>query len=154
MELTLNTEKSCEVKAYKEPFDFLGFTFRYDISLYNRKRKYWNVMPSKKSENKIRDKIRAYFKRCRHYKTEEVVKAVNIMTEGWLNYFHIPKTSYPRKAGENLQSCIDRKFYRHFVKKSQRKGKYYAKGGFRRLVEEYGLKDPLKLIKLAKTANA
>lgn len=154
MELTLNTEKSHQVKAYKESFDFLGFTFRYDVSLYNRRRKYWNVIPSKKSENKIREKLRTYFKRCRHYRTEEVVKDLNVMIQGWVNYFHIPKVSYPRKSCENVQSYMDRKFYRHFVRKSQRKGKYYAKGGFRRLVEDYGLKEPLKLIKLTNTVNA
>ncbi len=154
MELTLNTEKSHEVNAYKESSDFPGFTFRHDVSLYNRKRKYRNIIPAKKSENKIREKIRTYFKGCRHYGTEEAVKDVNMMTDGWVKYFHIPEVSYPRRACKNLQCCMDRKFYRHFARKSQRKSRFYAEGGFRRSAEDYGLKDPLKLIKPATPVNA
>jgi len=60
MELTLNMEKSCQVNACEESFEFLGFTFRHDRSPYDKKRKYRNVSPSGKSENKIREKLRTY----------------------------------------------------------------------------------------------
>jgi len=151
MELTLNTEKSCQVNACKESFDFLGFTFRHDRSLYDKKQKYWNVSPSKKSENRIREKLRTYFKKCRHYATGNVVRDVNLMIRGWLNYFHIPKVSYARRSCENLQSYTERKFSKHFAKKSQRKSRFK---GMKSLIEEYGLTDPVKLLKRVNPVNA
>ena len=149
MKLTLNEEKSRQVNAYKEAFDFLGFTFSYDRSLYNPKQRYWNVRPSKKSENKLREKLRKYFVGCRHYTTEKVVKGINLITRGWLNYFHIPKVSYLRKSCENLEYYMERKFYRHFAKKSQRKCRLFHKCGFVRQMEKYGLFSPIRMLKPA-----
>jgi RNA-directed DNA polymerase len=146
MKLSLNHEKSRQINAYNEPFDFLGFTFRHDRSLYNRKQKYWNVRPSKKSENKLREKLRKYFKGCRHRATENVAKGINLITRGWVNYFHIPKVSYLRKICENLEYYMERKFHRHFAKKSQRKCRLFHKGGLVRQMEKYGLFSPIRML--------
>jgi len=154
MEVTLNGEKSHQVNAYKEASDFLGFTFRHDRSLYNHNRKYRNVRPSKKSENKLREKLRTYFRGCRHYATENVVKDINLMIRGWLNYFHMPKVSYLRKSCENLEYYMERKFYRHFAGKSQRKCRLSCNRGLSRLTEEYGLLSPVRLLKLINPVNA
>jgi group II intron reverse transcriptase/maturase len=58
MGLTINETKTRQIDARKESFNFLGFTIRYDNDIKGRNTKYWNIMPSKKSEQKIRDKVR------------------------------------------------------------------------------------------------
>ena len=60
MDLVLNETKTHQVQASEEPFNFLGFTIRYDDDLKGRNKKYWNIMPAAKSEKKVREKIKAY----------------------------------------------------------------------------------------------
>jgi len=146
MELELNLEKSKHIDARKTPFDFLGFTFRYDRSLYNRKTRYWNVIPSKKSEKKLREKISSYLRNSRHYPVEIIVDSLNRITRGWINYFNIPKVSYPWKTCRRLLGYMNWKLYRYYRRKSQRKCKLYRRGSFRYLVNHYGLIDPVKLL--------
>jgi group II intron reverse transcriptase/maturase len=146
MGLKLNREKSKRINAREESFDFLGFTFSNDVSQYSWKRRYWNVKPSKKSEKKVREKITEYFKGKRHYPTEEIVKGLNEITRGWVNYFNIPKVSYPKRALSHLEWYIDWKFYQHYQSKGQRKGKFYKENGINDLVNHYGLLNPVKLV--------
>lgn len=56
MGLKINKTKTRQINARLLSFDFLGFTIRYDRDLKGRKTRYWNIMPSKKSEQKLRDK--------------------------------------------------------------------------------------------------
>ncbi len=63
MGLILNKEKTHQLDAREESFKFLGFTFRYDKDLYTKRKRYWNVIPNKKSEIKVRGNIRDYLKK-------------------------------------------------------------------------------------------
>ena len=54
MELSINEEKSKQIDACKDSLDFLGFTFRYDRSLYKNGGFYWNILPSNKSMKNLR----------------------------------------------------------------------------------------------------
>ena len=144
MKLTLNKEKSRMVSAYKEPFDFLGCSFRYRVSRYDKSRRYWHIEPSKKSQNKIRDKIREYLRNNRHAPPDRLVNELNAIQRGWLNYFTLDKVIYPGKAKENLRYYLFTKLYRFYRKKSQRKCKLYKKGAFNGLVRKYGLINPVK----------
>ena len=74
LKLKLNMEKSRMVHAFKEPFDFLGFTFRYDNDQYGRNLKYWNVVPSDKSLNKVRENLRSYLKKNGHKPPQTVAR--------------------------------------------------------------------------------
>ena len=60
MGLTINEAKTRQIDARKDSFNFLGFTIRYDNDIKGRNTKYWNIIPSKKSEQKIRDKVKEY----------------------------------------------------------------------------------------------
>ena len=142
MRLALNIEKSRILNASKEPFDFLGFTFRYDKDLYGRETKYLNIFPSKKSEKKVREKIDVYLKGNGHKPPETIAKELNEITRGWMQYFHIPGTSYPQKAKRDLRYYLTRKLYRYYQRKSQRKCKLYKRGAFEKLKKKYGLIDP------------
>jgi group II intron reverse transcriptase/maturase len=143
MKLTLNQEKSKSLQAYGESFDFLGHTFRYSNDLHGRPNKYWNVEPSVKSQKKVKGKIRDYLKRNGHAAPERVVKDLNAITRGWMNYFTIGGVTYPAKAKRNLRYYLMTKLDRYYRRKSQRRCKLHKRGGFRNLVDNYGLIDPV-----------
>lgn len=141
MKLKVNEEKTHMLNGYKERFNFLGFTFRYSQSLYQRERKYWNIEPSIKSQKKLRGKIKEYLSRNGHKASEILVKDLNAMLRGWLNYFSIEKVSYPAKAKRSLRNYLYNKLTRSYKRKSQRKCKLCSKGVLEYMIKRYGLID-------------
>ena len=142
MGLKLNEEKTKIVKSEKESFDFLGFTFRYDVSLYNGTDMYWNVIPSKNSQKKLRKKIKDYLRYGRQFPAEIISKDINDMIRGWINYYTIKGVSYPSKAKRDLRWYLNNSFQRFYRKKSQRVSGLYRKGAYKILVSKYGLIEP------------
>lgn len=144
MKLQLNEEKSRVVCAREEAFDFLGHTFRYSDDLYGRPVKYWTVEPSKKSQKKVRQKIREYLSKNRHKAPQMLADDLNAILRGWINYFTIEGVTYPAKAKRNLRYYLNKKLRRYYNRKSQRKCKLYNQGAMQVLVNKYGLIDPTK----------
>ncbi len=142
MKLRLNESKSSLVNAREESFDFLGHTFRYSTDVFGRSHKYWNVEPSKKSQKKVRAKIRDYLKKSGHKRPQKVANELNAIIIGWINYFEIKGVTYPNKAKRSLRYYLFDRLKRYYKRKSQRKCKLYNQGAFKVLVEKYGLKDP------------
>lgn len=144
MGLSLNEEKTRTVEAKRESFDFLGFTIRYDKDRWNSNKHYWNIIPSRKSEQKIRDKIKAYLEAHGHYNAQQVSKDLNKLLRGWLNYFDIKGVSYPAVSKRRLRYYLQDRLNRYYNRKSQRKCRLYGQRAFEALVEKYGLIDPTK----------
>lgn len=144
MELNINAEKTKQLNAVEESFDFLGFSFRYDRGIFGGKGRYWNVIPSKKSEVKIRENLRQAFRKNRHQDNDSLVRILNPKIRGWLNYFSIKGISYPSKAKGKLRRYLDESLYRFYQHKSQRKCKLYRRRAFEYLVQRYGLINPRK----------
>ena len=144
MKVKLNEEKSKLLCAKVESFDFLGHTFRYSDDLHGRPVKYWNVEPSKKSQKKVRANLRDYLRANGHKAPALLVKDLNAIQRGWINYFSISGVTYPQKAKRHLRYYLDTKLSRYYKRKSQRKCKLYNRGAMRVLVDKYGLIDPSK----------
>lgn len=142
MGLALNEAKTRKIDARKESFNFLGFTISYYKDLKGRNTKYWNIMPSKKSEQKIRDKIKAYLKTHGHNKTQVVADGLNTMMRGWLNYFEIKGISYPAMCKRRLRFYLFDRLHRYYRRKSQRRCRLYGQNAFEVLIANYGLIDP------------
>ncbi len=145
MELEVNEEKTRLVNVEAEPFDFLGFTFRYDKDLFvkNKNKKYLNIVPRKKSGQIIRTKVGEYLHRNGHKNPRELVKGLNPILRGWINYYTIPKVSYPRMEKKKLDWYMFESLQRYYRRKSQRKSKLYRQNAFEVLKTKYGLIDPL-----------
>ena len=154
MKLKINEEKSSLVNGYEKSFDFLGHTFRYSKDLHGRPRKYWNVEPSAKSQKRIRSSIKDYLKANGHKAPEIVAKDLNAKTRGWINYYTIPKVTYPNKAKRNLRYYLYKKLTRFYKRKSQRRCKLYNRGAFQVLVDKYGLIDPTQYTPKRQLVNA
>jgi RNA-directed DNA polymerase len=144
MGLTINETKTRQIDARKEGFNFLGFTIRYDLDVKGRKTKYWNIMPSKKSEQKIRDKVEEYLKAHGHYKAQDVAAGLNPILRGWLNYFDIKGVSYPAMSKRRLRFYLFNSLNRYYKRKSQRKCRLYGHNAFEVLTARFGLIDPTK----------
>lgn len=139
MKLEINEQKSRMVNAKEESFDFLGFTFRYDRSFYSNEGKYWNVIPSKKSEKKLRDNLKDLLKRKGHIAPDILVKELNSRITGWFRYFCIEGVSYSHRRTRNVRNYLGGKLLNYYKRKSQRKCKLYRRGAYDVLVRRYGL---------------
>ena len=144
MGLIINTQKSKQVNAWEEAFDFLGFTFRYDQSIFSKRGRFWNVFPKSKSQKKIRQKINLKLKSIGHYPAISVVSELNPIIRGWMNYYRIEKVSYTQLAFKNLDDYLRSRLFRYYNRKSQRKSSLFGKQAFKFLVEDYGLIKPYK----------
>jgi RNA-directed DNA polymerase len=144
MGLMLNEQKTRLLQAKDAPFNFLGFTIRYDRDIHGRNTRYWNIIPSAKSENKIREKLREFLKRYGHFNPQQVSEGLNTILRGWLNYFDIPKVSYPAMSKRDMRYYLVDSLYRYYNRKSQRRSSLYGTQAFDLLVNRYGLIDPSK----------
>jgi len=146
MGLSLNEGKTRKIDARTESFNFLGFTIRYDKDIKGRDIRYWNIMPSKKSEQKIRDKVKEYLSAHGHYKADDVANGLNSIIRGWINYFSIAGVSYPAMSKRRLRAYLSNRLFRYYNRKSQRKSRLYRLKAFEVLVTKYGLIDPTKYV--------
>jgi group II intron reverse transcriptase/maturase len=144
MGLIINPGKSKLVKAKESSFDFLGFTFRYDRSLYSKGSRFWKVIPRSKSQKKIRQKINQRLKSIGHYSREQVVSELNPILRGWMNYYRIEKVSHTQVAFRKLEDYMRSRLYRYYNRKSQRRSSLYGQQAFDILVKDYGLIKPYK----------
>lgn len=144
MGLTLNEQKTREINAKDTSFNFLGFTIRYDRSIYGGNTRYWNIIPSEKSENKIRKKLKEFLRHNGHSNPKQVADGLNTKLRGWLNYFTIPKVSYPAVSKSAIRFYLVESLYRYYNRKSQRRSRLYGTQAFELLVTKYGLIDPTK----------
>jgi group II intron reverse transcriptase/maturase len=144
MGLIINRDKSKQISAKEQPFDFLGFTFRYDWSICKKGMRFWNIFPKSKSQQKIRQRINGKLKSIGHYPAQEVVNELNPMIRGWMNYYRIEKVSYTQVPFKKLEDYLRRRLLRFYDRKSQRKSSLYGKQAFDILVKEYGLIKPYR----------
>ena len=142
MGLIINTDKSKLVYGKEQSFDFLGFTFSYDRSIFSKRGKFWNIRPKAKSRKKIRQKINLKLKSIGHYPAEKVVRELNPILRGWMNYYKIEKVSYTQVAFKDIEDYLRNRLYRYYNRKSQRKSRLYGQQAFDKLVREYGLISP------------
>ena len=144
--LTLNTTKTKVVDAYKETFDFLGFTIK--MGQGRKTRNYYpHVQPSKKSLKSIKDKITDLTKRDRTIMPLEwVVNEVNATVRGWVGYFHFRNCS--QVLGQ-VRNHVEQRMITHLRKrhKVRDRGTGYIKFPNRTLYETY------KVYKIPTTAG-
>lgn len=126
--LKLNLNKTRLVDAEKESFDFLGYSFKKELNLEKTKRVayFW---PSQKAERSIREKIRKITNPRRSVKVQEVVKELNPIIRGWVNYFRIANSS--KKFGKIRLYAANK--VRKFIRRRQNRSGY----GYRNYPDNY-----------------
>ena len=120
MGLTVNRDKTriVHLRDPKASLDFLGYTFRYDRSLYGRGPRYLNMIPSEKSMRRIRDKVRALTAPDRNcVPISKVIAELNQTGRSWKTYF---SRGYPKKSYCELNDYTRDRLVRHLLRRSQR----------------------------------
>ncbi len=121
MGLEINRDKTqvVNLREVGQRLDFLGFTFRFDRSLYkNWKKRYLNVFVSEKSVAREREKLRELTARRRScMPIPRMIGEVNRQLTGWANYFSY---GYPRKAFRKVNSFLELRLMAHLKRRSQR----------------------------------
>lgn len=121
MGLEINRDKTrvVDLSEEGESLDFLGFTYRFDRSLYKHwKKRYLNVFPSQKSLARERGKLRELTTRRRScMPLPRMVGEVTRQLRGWGNYFNY---GYPRKAFREINNFIEVRMKAHLKRRSQR----------------------------------
>ena len=144
MELQINEGKSRQIDARQTPFNFLGFTVRFDRSIYDTTKRFWHIKPSDKSCKRIRQNINMLLKHAGHYPPKKLSNGLNGRIRGWLNYFQIGGVSYTSLSKRKLNGYLRERLFQYYNRKSQRKTRLYRQQAFSILVEKYGMIDPMK----------
>jgi len=139
MELTINEEKSKLVNAGEEPFDFLGFTVRYDRSILFKGSRFWNIFPKQKAQKGIRKAIDVKLKLIGHYPAKQVASELNPIIRGWMNYYKIEGVSYTQAAFRKLNDYLRIRLNRYYNRKSQRKSRLHGQEAYDLLTKKFGL---------------
>lgn len=84
LKLEVNQEKTT-TESIATGVNYLGFTLREKTS--RKQKQCLSVEPSKKSMNRVREKIRAVVKYNRKGSTDEIIGKVNTIVRGWQQYF-------------------------------------------------------------------
>jgi len=138
LKLTLNETKTKIVNAHKEKFDFLGFSIRMAES-WKTGNLYPHVQPSKKSLQKIKDRVTELTARRRTIMPLEwIVKEVNATVRGWVGYFHYRNCS---KALGQIRSHVEERLITHLRKrhKIRNRNAGYVRFPDRLLYKRYNL---------------
>jgi RNA-directed DNA polymerase len=127
LDLSINRDKTKVVDLSKEgvSLDFLGFTMRYDKDQYGRAHRYLNIVPSKKAEQGLRDKLRTLTSSGYKRSLKATITEVNQVNRGWKNYF---QTGYPRKSFRAINAYVLTRFRCFLNHRSQRKCKPRKQG--------------------------
>jgi RNA-directed DNA polymerase len=116
--LTINREKTRVVDVGRESLDFLGYTFRYDRDLHGKPKTYLNVLPSKRSVARERERLRQMTDSAQsHTPIPQLIGRLNRQLRGWANYFSY---GYPRAAWREIDFFIQARLVRHLQRRSQR----------------------------------
>ncbi|SPF56118.1 RNA-directed DNA polymerase (Reverse transcriptase) [Candidatus Sulfopaludibacter sp. SbA4] len=112
LELTLNEKKTSIRDARRERFDFLGYTFGPHFSARTG-RGYIGRSPSKKSVNRIKEKVGDMLKPQNVTPWDEVRDRLNQTLSGWKAYFGLGSTS---KAYSVIDQRVEERV-RHFLRR-------------------------------------
>ncbi|MDQ6869728.1 MAG: reverse transcriptase domain-containing protein [Pseudomonadota bacterium] len=103
--LTVNETKTSVRDARRERFDFLGYAFGPH---HFRKDGHWylGASPSRKSIQKIKDKVGSMLRRGDNRPLDEIVLDLNRVLRAWSNYFSLGTRVPANRAVDNTASNI------------------------------------------------
>jgi RNA-directed DNA polymerase len=120
MALKVNRDKSRTVNLH-EPgvvLNFLGYTFRYDRDRYGRDGYYLNLVPSDKSLQQVRDRLKVMTDASHCFTPiRQMIERINLTLRGWQVYF---SRGYPAQAYRDVDSYTLRRLHIHLRRRSQR----------------------------------
>lgn len=128
LKLKINEGKSRIVDVEKEAVEFLGFEIRRVRSKRSGK-KFAMVYPGKKAIGKLYEKTRGITNPRIPIRTEEMIRRLNRLLRGWVNYFRIGNST---RWFAKTRYYVSRKV-RRFIRRKRQKEGY----GWKNIKDEY-----------------
>jgi RNA-directed DNA polymerase len=133
--VTMNREKTKMVDlTKKEVFTFLGFNFYRGRTQSGKTAPRFS--PAAKGRTKLFRRIKEEFDRRRSQPVREVIRNINPIIRGWVNYFRIGHSS---DCFTFVKNWIERKVRRHLMRARKRKGFGWKRWSKEWLYAELGL---------------
>ena len=141
LDLTVNEEKTRVVDFEAgEPFDFLGYTFRWVPSRKNPNKKMVLRRPQKKKRKRFLRKLSVQMRRRLHVPVEKVVKeVVNPAVRGWVNFF---RWGNPARDLSFVRWKVEQKVRRFASRQRPKKrkgGRRWTSWSSKTIYDEWGL---------------
>jgi RNA-directed DNA polymerase len=136
LQVEINEEKSRTVNlASGESFGFLGFDFRRIRSFQNN---VWRPQytPKLKKRTALLRKLKEMFRRYRSQPVDRIVKLINPVLRGWVNYF---AAGHSGACFSFVKDWVEQKVRRHMQKSRKSQGFGWEKWSKRWLYDELKL---------------
>ncbi len=139
--IPVNEEKSRVVDLERgEIFTFLGFEFRQVRSFHGALRPQYTPMRHKRTE--LLQKLREVFRRGRSHPAQEVIREINLILAGWLNYFRI---GHAHQHFRYIRDWVEKKVRRHLARAARRSGLGWKRWSKDWLYQVLGLYDDYRI---------
>ena len=119
LEINRKKTRTVDLKANKASLDFWGFTFRWDRDkFYQTNRRYLNVFPSKKAQQRERQQLHGLTSAKMRWKSmPELIADLNRHLRGWANYFAF---AYPTPIFRQMDWYVLQRLRYNMRRRSQR----------------------------------
>jgi len=118
LQAEINTEKSRTVDLAKgESFGFLGFDFRQVVSLAGKRRAQYTPKLQKRTD--LMKRIKEVFWRHESQPLDVIVRQINPILRGWVNYFAIGNSG---RCFTTVRDWVEKSVRRHLMRNSKRRG--------------------------------
>ncbi len=142
LKLTLNSEKTRRVNAWREPFNFLGYTFGVCYAVGSG-RPYLGAKPSSVALRRFYGEIRRVLHRGNMGARAEVINHLNRMLQGWSKYFSYGTTS---QAHRTVDHQVQTRLRQWLCRRHKVRGRGTRQFPDRKLYGTYGLLCLVKLL--------
>lgn len=142
LQVEVNEEKSRGVDLLRgESFGFMGFDIRLTRTRRGRWRPY--LTPKHKKRTELLRKLKGVFRSERSQPAHRVVKRINPILRGWVNYY---RTGDSSRCFSFIRYWVEQKMRRHLARSSKRRGFGWKRWSTPWLHRQLGLFDGYRLI--------
>ena len=145
LQVQINEEKSRIVDLCRgESFGFLGFDFRRVRSLRGRWRAHYT--PKLKKRTALLAKLKDVFRRHQSQPVDRVIKLINPVLRGWVNYF---RAGHSSECFGYVKDWVEKKIRRHMLRARKRQGFGWTRWSRDWLYETLGLFNGYRVAQVA-----
>ena len=145
LQVEINEEKSRIVDLCRgESFGFLGFDVRRVRSLRGRWRAHYT--PKLKKRTTLLAKLKDVFRRHQSQPVDRVIKLINPVLRGWVNYF---RAGHSSECFGFVKDWVEKKIRRHMLRARKRQGFGWTRWSRDWLYETLGLFNGYRAVRLA-----
>jgi len=141
LEMNDKKTKIIDFSKPRETFKFMGFDFR---ACQTHKGGLGVITtPTKQARNKLRSKVKETFRAGTGKPVQEVVKTINPILRGWVNYFRIGNSA---DCFAGIKDWVEKKVRRHIYRAKQQRGFGWKKWSkeqiyqYTQLYNDYGIR--------------